>query len=189
MTIGAPKRRYTRAEYIAFERSSGTRNEFFDGVIYAMAGGSREHALYAANVIALLGAALRTKPCSVHTADLRIRIESTGLDTYPDVSVVCGHVERDPDDEHAITNPVLVVEITSPSTAEYDRGDKLVHYQHIPSLREILLVDHREKLVEVHRRQADGSWRRYEARSGTLELESVDAEVLVEEIYRDPLAS
>jgi Uma2 family endonuclease len=190
VTIGAPKRRYTRAEYIAFERSSSTRNEFFDGVIYAMAGGSREHALYAANVIALLGAELRSKPCSTHTADLRIRILATGLDTYPDVSVVCGSVERDPEDEHAILNPTLVVEVTSPSTADYDRGDKLAHYQEIPSLGEVVIVDYREKLVEVHRRESDGSWRRYEARSGAAAtLASLGVELSVDAIYRDPLAS
>jgi Uma2 family endonuclease len=100
---------YTRAEYISFERASNVRHEFLNGVIYAMAGGSREHAAIAANVITALSLALRGRTCSVHSSDLRIRVVETGLETYPDVTVVCGRAEIDPEDRHVVTNPVLVV--------------------------------------------------------------------------------
>ena len=134
----APHRvRYTRAEYIAFERSSNVKHEYLDGVIYAMAGGTPEHAAFAVNVSTLLSLALRDRPCRVHSSDLRIRVVDTGLETYPDVTVLCGRVELDAEDRNVVCNPIVVVEVTSPSTEEYDRGEKLEHYKRIPSLQEI----------------------------------------------------
>ena len=181
--------RYTRAEYISFERASNVRHEFLDGSIYAMAGGSREHALVAMNIGTLLNVGLRGKPCGVHSSDLRIRVVETGLETYPDVTVVCGHADLDPSDRHVVLNPILVVEVTSPSTEDYDRRDKVAHYQRIPSLREIVLVSHRERHIVALRRGDDGSWARHEARAGEkLTLASIDCELLVDEVYRDPLA-
>jgi Uma2 family endonuclease len=186
--VASHRARYTRSEYIAFERGSNVKHEYLDGVIYAMAGGSREHALLAANVIALLGAALRGRPCAVHSSDLRIRVADTGLETYPDASVVCGRVEADPEDAHAILNPTVLVEVTSPSTEAYDRSEKLEHYKRIASLREVVLVSHRERLVEVMRREEDGSWSRHEARQGgAAKLESIACELEVDEVYRDPI--
>lgn len=181
--------RYTRAEYLSLERSSKDKHEYLDGNIYAMAGGSREHAAVAGNVITLLNLALRGRPCAVHSSDLRIRVLETGLETYPDVSVVCGRAEIDPDDAHVVTNPIVVVEVTSASTETSGRGDKLDHYKRIASLREAVFVSHREKLVEVVRREADGSWTRHEARLGrAAKIESLDCELPVDEVYRDPLA-
>jgi Uma2 family endonuclease len=181
---------YTRAEYISFERSSNVRHEYLDGVIYAMAGGSPEHAAIAGNVIALLHVGLRGRPCRVHSSDLRIRVVDTGLETYPDVTVVCGHAEIDREDRNVVLNPVVVVEVMSPSTEEYDRGEKLEHYKRIASLREIVLVGHREKAVEVVRREADGAWTKHVARSGDpVKLVSLGCELFVEDVYRDPLAA
>ncbi len=111
-----------------------------------MAGGSREHAAIAANVSALLHTALRGRPCAVHSSDLRIRVADTGLETYPDVSVVCGRAEIDADDPHVVTNPVVLVEVTSASTEAYDRGEKLEHYARILSLQEVVLSQyHKER--------------------------------------------
>jgi Uma2 family endonuclease len=181
--------RCTRAEYVALERSSNVRHEFLDGSIHAMAGGTREHALASANVIASLNVALRGRPCAVHSSDLRIRVVDTGLETYPDASVVCGHAELDGDDPHVVLNPVVLVEVTSPSTEGYDRGEKLEHYRRIASLHEVVLVSHREKLVEVLRRESDQSWSRHEGRSGgSVQLASIGCELRVDDVYRDPLA-
>jgi Uma2 family endonuclease len=188
--VARPHTRYTRAEYVALERCSNVKHEFLDGTIYAMSGGTREHAAYAGNVIALLHAALRGRPCTVPTSDLRIRVLETGLETYPDVSVVCGKADMDADDPHALSNPIVLVEVTSPSTEEYDRGEKLQHYQRIASLREVVFVSHRERLVEVLRREADGSWSRHEARrGGATKLESIGCELPVDEVFRDPLGA
>jgi Uma2 family endonuclease len=179
--------RYTREEYRSFERASNMKHEFLDGVIYAMAGGSPEHAAIAGNVIFTLSAALRDRPCRVYSSDLRLHVLDTGLETYPDASVICGRVEVDPEDKHAATNPLLVVEVTSPSTEAYDRGEKLRHYQRITSLREAVLVSHRESLVEVFRKENDGSWTRHQAGPGrSLRLESIGCDLAVDEVYRDP---
>jgi Uma2 family endonuclease len=181
---------YTREEYIGLERSSNVKHEYFDGVIYAMAGGSREHAAIAVNVSTLLSIGVRGRPCQVHSSDLRIRIIDTGLETYPDVTVLCGRAEHDAADRNVVTNPIVIVEITSPSTEEYDRGEKLDHYKRIPSLREIVVVSHRDRMLEVVRREEDGTWARHEARPGDVAaLISIGCELAVDEVYRDPLAS
>ena len=190
--MSAPARpvRHTRAEYAAFERSSNVRHEYLDGVIYAMAGGTPEHAAIAMNVGTLLNVALRNRPCRVYSSDLRVRVLATGLETYPDVSVVCGAEERHPADDLAVTNPIVVVEVLSPSTEAYDRGEKLRHYREIPALREVVLVDHRQKLLEVHRREGDDTWARYEAGpGGAVRLVSLECELPVDEVYRDGLSA
>lgn len=188
--VATHKTRYTRAEYRALERRSPDKHEFLEGNIYAMAGGSREHALYAANVLALLHAALRDRPCAAHTSDLRIRVVETGLETYPDVSVICDKAETDPEDDHVVLNPVVLVEVTSPSTDDYERGEKLEHYKRIPSLREAVFVSHRERLVEVLQRESDGAWSRREARPGrAASLTSLGCDLPVDEVYRDPLSA
>src|SRR5579884_1204814 len=189
MAQAAHRVHYTRAEYIALERAANVRHEFLDGVIYAMAGGSPEHAAIAGNVITVLNVALRGRPCRVHSSDLRVRVLATGLETYPDVTVVCGRAEVDAEDKNVVTNPVVVVEVTSPSTEEYDRGEKLEHYKRIASLREVLFVSHGEQALQVVRRMPDGSWTVHEARSGgAVSLESLEVAVPVAEVYRDPLA-
>ncbi len=186
----APARhRHTYEDYLALERAANVKHEFLGGEIYAMAGGTREHAALAANVTAALSAQLRGKPCQAHSSDLRVRVLATGLATYPDVTVVCGPAELDPEDRHTVVSPILLVEVTSPSTEDYDRGEKLQHYRRIPSLREVVVVSHRERCLEVFRRDAAGDWQRSEARaSHALVLESVGASLEVDDIYRDALS-
>jgi Uma2 family endonuclease len=189
MTQPAPRHRYTYQDYLRFEAVANVRHEYFAGEIYAMAGGTPEHAALAARVIALLDRELRGQRCRVYSSDLRVRVAETGLATYPDVSVVCGHLERDSEDRDAATNPVLLVEVLSPSSEDYDRGEKVGHYRRIPALREILLVSHTEQALEVHRRGADGTWNVEVAREGqVIELGSVRCQLSVEEVYRDELA-
>jgi Uma2 family endonuclease len=184
----ARHREYTIEEYVQLEDYSNTKHEFLDGQIYAMAGGTPEHGMYAANIIRILGVHLQGRRCRVQTSDVRIRVMATGLDTYPDVSVVCGRAELDMADTLAITNPILLVEVLSRSTAKYDRGDKLDHYKQIPSLHEVVLVAHDAPRIEIVRREKDGSWSWHECEKGaTARLESVDCELEVAEVFRDPL--
>jgi Uma2 family endonuclease len=103
MVSAAHRVRYTKAEYVAFERSTDAKHEFVGGQIYAMAGGSPEHAALAASFVALVGPALRRGRCRAHSSDLRVSVLATGLVTYPDVTVVCGPRELDPEDPHAVT--------------------------------------------------------------------------------------
>lgn len=189
--IASSRPRLTFEEYCQIEAASAVRHEFWDGQAWAMAGGSREHAALAANVVALLATALRNVPCQVHTSDLRIRVLATGLATYPDVSVICGRAEVDPEDRlgHTVTNPKLLVEVLSPSTEQYDRTEKVTHYQRIESLRAIVLIGHSEQIVEVWQRPDAGEWTLSTHRAGLVQLPSIGATLPVSEVYRDPLAS
>jgi len=180
--------RMSYAEYLAAEATSEVRHEFLNGEVWAMAGGTPEHAALAAAVIGELRAALRGKPCRVYTSDARVRVASTGLSTYPDVAVVCGDLETAPDDPDAITNPVLLVEVLSDATEAYDRGVKAAHYRQIAALKEYVLVSQAEALVEVYRRAASGRWELLEARAGeTLELEALGVRLDVSALYSNPL--
>jgi len=186
MTSPARRLHYTYAQYVALETESPIRHEYLDGEIYAMAGSSPDHAALAATVIGLLRPQL-PDGCRAFTSDLRVRISVTGLSTYPDIAVVCGPTARAADDPLAVVNPIVLVEVTSDSTEDYDRGEKLRHYTALPSLREVLFVSHREPRLVVHRRQ-DSGWEVSEARAGTtLSLESIAATIAVDDVYRDGL--
>jgi len=186
MSTTARRLHYTYAEYLALEEESSVRHEYLDGEIYAMAGGSPDHAALAAAVIGNLASQL-PPACRTFTSDLRVRIEATGLSTYPDVAVVCGRTMRAADDALAVVNPLLIVEVTSSSTEEYDRGEKLRHYKQLPSVREILLVSHREPRLTLSRRDGDG-WTQLEAGRGeSIALESVGARIAVDDLYRGGL--
>jgi len=185
----AAAQRLTYDEYLVLERTSESKHEYVGGEVYAMAGGTPEHGRLAIAFAGLLTSALRGRPCAVFSADVRVRIESTGRATYPDLSVVCGSLEPARDDTDAITNPIVLVEVLSDSTEASDRGDKWSHYQRLASLREYVLVSSREPRIEVFRRVADG-WHYEEARAGAaIRLESLGVEVPVDEIFRDPLAA
>jgi Uma2 family endonuclease len=155
--IAAPSR-MTFSEYLRSEAASNTKHEFLDGQVYAMAGGTPEHARIAANVIRELGSLLAGGACREYTSDLRVRVLATGLTTYPDVTIVCGSLERDVEDANTITNPTVIVEVLSDSTEAYDRGEKFHHYQRIPSLRAYVLVSQREARIEVFERAGARRW-------------------------------
>lgn len=184
--MAAPAHRihFLYSEYLSFEASSNVKHEYLDGQIYAMAGGTPEHAALAATVIGLLFRSLRAGPWRAHDADLRVRVGATGLSTYPDVTVVCGPREIDPDDPNAVTNPTLLVEVLSRSTEEYDRGDKFEHYKQLPSLRQYVLVSGRERSVEVWTRGAAGEWTASVVREGDVAaMASIGARLDVRELY------
>ncbi len=135
MTSAFPLHHYTYQDYVWLEEESTTRHEFLGGEIVAMAGGTPEHAAMAAEVIGQLRESLRGGPYRVFTSDLGVRVMATGLATYPDASVVCGPTERDPEKKTNITNPRVLVEVTSDGTEDYDRGEKLEHYKRITVAR------------------------------------------------------
>jgi len=187
MSTATRRMNYSYAEYVALEDESPTRHEYLAGEIYAMAGGTPDHAALAASVVGALRPLLRAG-CRAFSADLRLRIAATGLSTYADVAVVCGPTLRAADDRLAVTNPVLLVEVTSPSTESYDRGEKLRHYQLIPSVREVLFVSHRGPGLTLHRRQDDDTWLTLTAGPGeSLELVALAARLAVDDVYRDAL--
>lgn len=176
-------RHYSYAEYLALEAFSNVKHEFLGGQIYAMAGGTPEHAALAAAVIGLLFGQLRGGTCRANDADLRVRTPS-GLSTYPDVTVVCGPSERAGDDPQAVTNPTLIVEVLSRSTEEYDRGDKFEHYKSIESLRQYVLVSYSAHSVEVWTRGPQRDWSRAVAGDGdAAQLTAIRAGLDVRELY------
>jgi len=161
---------------------SEVKLEYCDGEIYAMAGGTPAHADLAAAAIRLLSNALLER-CRVSTSDLKVRIEATGLSTFPDVSVVCGEREFARLDRNAITNPTLLIEVTSKSTEDYDRGEKLNHYKQCPSLRAVVFVSHRRQQVTVVLRNGD-AWDTHEYRGGQqVEVPALSLTFAVDELY------
>ena len=182
----AARQRYSFPDYVRLEAYANVRHEFHSGVIYAMAGGTPLHAHLAGRVIDLLGPQLRGSRCKLFPSDLRVRVAATGLATYPDVTIVCGPLRTDPEDANAVVNPTVLVEVLSESTADYDRGEKLDHYKRIETAREIVLVSHREPLLEVWRRDATGAWSSHTARAGDrVLLPSIARELAVDDLYRD----
>jgi Uma2 family endonuclease len=183
MALPQAARRLTEREYLEIERRAEIKSEFYDGEMFAMSGGTRAHSAIAVNLIRELGNKLKGRPCSVYNSDLRVKIEASGLFTYPDVSVVCG-AERLQDDD-ILLNPVLLAEVLSESTEAYDRGKKFEHYRQIPSLREYLLISQAEPRIEQFIRQETGDWLLREAAgtAGALELPSLQIPLELGEVF------
>jgi Uma2 family endonuclease len=176
---------YNYDDYLGSLEASELKLEFCDGVIYAMAGGTRAHAELAARAIVALARAVPPS-CRIATSDLKVRVDSSDLTTFPDVSVVCGEPIMAAIDPNALTNPTVLVEVTSRSTEDYDRGDKLSHYKQLPSLRAVLFVSHRTRCVTVVERTANDPrrWDEREARGGeTITLASPAITIPVDELY------
>ncbi len=190
----APKPYVSYAEYLALEAKSTTKHEWLDGVVYdlherGLAGGTPDHAGLATAVGASLLVQLRGRPCRVFSSDLKVRIQATGLSTYPDVAVVCSKLETSPEDANAVTNPTLLVEVLSDSTEAYDRGEKFAHYRRIRSLREYVIVSPHERRIEVWRENERGRWELAEEATagGSAELQSIGCTLSVDEVYANPL--
>lgn len=184
MVPSRARHRYTLEDYLGVEEMSSVRHEYLDGEIFAMAGGTPEHAALSAAVVVVLGSKLRGGRCRPYSADLRVRVPATGLATYPDAAVVCGDVERDPASPTHVVNPTVLVEVLSPSTEEYDRGEKREHYQRIASLKEYVLVAQDRARVEVFSRSAEGAWAlRVHEVGGVVELPSLGLTFPVAELY------
>lgn len=180
-----PSPRITPAEYLEAERKAEYKSEYHDGHVFAMTGASMAHNLIVTNLILSLASQLRTRACHVYPSDMRVRVEASGLYTYPDVSVVCGKPEFEDGHLDTLLNPALLVEVLSPSTEDYVRGRKAEHYRRLESLREYLLVSQEGPLVERYRRQGEREWLLTEFRGleETVELASIGCEVALREVY------
>jgi Uma2 family endonuclease len=171
-------------EYLALERAEDARYEWFDGQVYAMAGGTLAHAELGSAIAAELRAMALSCGCRVFSADAKVRVLATGLATYPDGSVVCGAVTRDPEDENAMTNPVLLVEVLSDSTERYDRGEKADHYRRIPSLKDYVLVSQHTPRVEIHSREGDHWVLRVAGPGESVPLTAMPGALAVDRVYQ-----
>ncbi|HXH23949.1 MAG TPA: Uma2 family endonuclease [Vicinamibacterales bacterium] len=185
--MGTPVRlhRYSFQDYLAVEEVSTIKHEYLDGEMYAMGGGSVLHAALSAAVVAALHAQLRGR-CRVFSSDLRTRIRATGLASYADATVVCGAVEADPENVDTVTNPTALVEVLSPSTIDYDLGEKFEHYKQAPSVRAVVYVWQDRRRIMVRERRPRGEWSERVFEAGHVaSIEALDCRLDVDAIYAD----
>lgn len=180
-----PKPRISEQEYIAFERASAIKHEYFDGRIYAMTGASAVHNLIAGNTLAALHGQLRGKPCQIFPSDMRVKVQQTGLYTYPDLVVVCGDLQFTDDALDTLLNPTVLIEILSPSTERYDRGLKFQHYRTIATLQHYILIAQDQYHIEHYLRQFDGQWLFAEATgvAAQVVIPAIDCALSLNDVY------
>jgi Uma2 family endonuclease len=180
-----PKQFITPEQYLYRERNAEFRSEYFRGEMFAMAGASANHNLIVGNCVQNIGQQLKKKPCRVYPSDLKLRIQATGLYTYPDLSVVCGEPQLESDHGDVLLNPVVLIEVLSDSTEAYDRGKKFEHYRKIPSLKHYVLIAQDRHSIDCFSLNPNGSWSltACQTASGTVELASIDCELSAAEVY------
>jgi Uma2 family endonuclease len=178
---------YTPEQYLALEREAAYKSEYINGQIYAMSGVSREHNLVTGNIFSELRTRLRDYPCEVYVSDVRVRVSPTGMYTYPDVTVACGEPHFEDDHVDTLINPTIIIEVLSPSTEAYDRGEKFAHYQRLASLTDYVLISQDKARVEHFARHSDSNdqWllTTVSGLDGVLRLPSVECEVALRDIY------
>ncbi|MBF0200959.1 MAG: Uma2 family endonuclease [Desulfamplus sp.] len=181
--------RLTPEEYLEYERNSQIKHEYFDGEIFVMVGAKRNHNIINANITTNLVNQFRTddSACRVFSNDMRIKIEKNGKYTYPDVAVACDRIEFEDNEFDILLNPIVIIEILSPSTESYDRGKKFEHYQLIESLKEYILIAQDHCLVEKYVRSNgfSGEWK-YTVFNNTqqiMRIESIKCTLPLSDIY------
>ena len=181
---GAPLPYLTPEQYLEIDRAAALKSEYYNGEMFAMAGGSLAHAMLSAAVGAVIGSRLDRTKCSLLSSDMRILVPSTGLYTYPDYAVVCGPAVLADKHKDTLLNPVVIAEVLSPSSVSYDRGQKFRHYRAIETLRHYVLVSQDRMLVEVFTLAADSLDYATASKEGELvRLPAIGVEFPVEELY------
>ena len=180
-----PKPRYTPEQYLAIERAAEFRSEFYRGEMFAMVGASRKHNLIASNVCRRISENFDGRLCEVYQSDMRVKVNKTGLYTYPDVVATCDQPRFEDDHIDTLLNPKVVVEVLSPSTELWDRSKKFEHYRAIESLREYVLISQDHVMVERFTRNAEGQWALLDYRTieETLVLDSISCQIKLSDIY------
>lgn len=183
--VALPEPHFSKSEYVTLENEAQTKSEHINGEIYAMAGGGIKHAKIGGNVYAALHNQLRGKPCEPFNSDLRVEVSETEATFYPDVSVACPPLEPSPDDAYALANPAVLIEVLSPSTEKFDRGERWTHYQRMTSLRDYVLISQDKMRLEHYARQSDNRWLLsvYEKPEDVALLQGVDCTLKLEEVY------
>ena len=171
-------------DYLEGERVSPIKHEYRRGHVYAMTGAKKPHIVIGSNLVRLLGNHLLNTPCLVLSSDIKVRLQEANCYYYPDVAVTCD--ERDTGStEDFILYPSLIIEVLSPSTAAFDRGNKFADYQTSPSLQEYVLITQSEIKIEFFRLNAEGNWVSQTYRQGDeLELMSIDFRCPIAQVYQ-----
>ena len=178
-------RKLTPEEYLIMERQAATKSEYVAGEVYALAGANERHNLIAINTAYLLVGQLKGRPCKTYSNDMRVKVDFSGLYTYPDVVVVCGKPQFEDRSLDTLLNPTVVIEVLSESTAAYDRGSKAEHYRTLATLNDYLLIDQSTVHVEHYHRQAADQWLLTDHRSldATVILDSIACRLPLVELY------
>lgn len=186
MSLPQQKVPFGHDDYLAWEQEQPERHEFVNGEVFAMSGASDAHGTAALNLAALLRSALRGTPCRPFIADMKVLVAPASCFYYPDILVTCDARDRSPEANHVKQHPTLIVEVLSPSTEAYDRGNKFAAYRQLESLQEYVLISLDARRVEVFRRDAAGLWVLHPfALDDTLELRSLDFRCPVSDIFED----
>ena len=180
----------TVEEYIKREHESDNKHEYHDGGIYALACGTLNHGMLCGNIFGELRSKLKEKQsnCKPYTSEIKVFIEKTNSFVYPDSMVICGDIEKSELEKNSVTNPILIVEVLSKSTSDYDRGDKFYLYRQLSSLKEYVLIEQDRYVVDVHYKSENSDlWRitRYEGKDQTLQLQSIGIEISMKDLYDD----
>ncbi|MBX3242340.1 MAG: Uma2 family endonuclease [Chitinophagaceae bacterium] len=175
--IAYGKQKFTIEEYLSMEEAATEKSEYYRGEIFAMSGAKLPHNTISVNLLIELGNKLKGKQCKPYGSDQRIHIEANTLFTYPDISIVCGETKTLNNDNWNVLNPAVIIEVLSPSTKNYDRGEKFKLYRDIPTLKEYILVDSESLHIEIFRLNEAHRW----------ELEEYDSPEEV--LYINPLTS
>lgn len=185
MVAQAKKSYIAPEEYLERERAAETKSEYYDGVIVAMAGASRQHDRITVNMLRHLSNQLDGTSCEPFSDDIRVSVPVCNRYYYPDASVVCGEAIFADSSVDTLTNPTLIVEVLSPSTAMNDRGDKFLCYQTLDSLQAYVLIAQDRPQVEVYIRQLEGKWEytRLVGLEARLHLSVIGCELTLADIY------
>jgi len=184
MSLPQPKIPFGPDDYLAWEQDQPIRSEYVDGEVFAMSGASDAHGTAAGNLFAGLHAHLRGTPCKPFIADMKVHVEAANSFFYPDILVTCDPRDRSAEASHVKRHPLLIVELLSPSTEAYDRGNKFAAYRTLAALQEYVLVSLEERRIEVFRRDDSGHWVLYPfALDEQLELASVGLRCPVAEVF------
>ncbi len=180
------RREFTIEEYLEMEASSTQKHEYYQGEIFAMSRTKVDHNRIVVNLTMALGTKLKGSPCEVFISEQRVHVKANTLFTYPDLSIVCGEPDFYKNDEFNLLNPAVIIEVLSPSTKNYDRGEKFKLYKGLPSLTEYLVFDSRSVLVEQFVKDEKGNWslRKYDQLSDEFVVETTGSPLTLEEIYR-----
>ena len=177
---------FTPEEYLALERPSEIRHEYLDGTVYAMAGETPEHSIVCFNLASTIGPKMRNKNCQGYSPNMKVRTEQSGLFAYPDLMIVCGKAEYHDNHRDVLTNPTVIFEVLSRSTAAYDRGEKSLRYRtHLSSLKDFILVAQDKPHIEHYSRQQDGTWAYTEINGldSSIVLNSIECQLSLAELY------
>lgn len=171
--------RISPEEYLRREKASDAKHEYFDGQVFAMTGASRAHVRIRVNLTRILAAALRHRSCEPFDSDMRLRVDATGLYTYPDLTIVCDPIF----DGETLLNPIIIIEILSSSTERYDTTTKFGHYERLPSVREVWFVSQDRMWIERNRRTGPGQWLREWFTEGEMKIDDPEMTIPVAEVY------